>query len=101
MSTTATAPVTQVDLSIQGMTCASCSTRVEKALARLPGVVSASVNLATEMARVQSSGPTAQELADAVTRAGYPAHPVAADEVAPRRPTHPGGSACTSSSPPC
>ena len=41
-----------VGLAVQGMTCASCVTRVETALARVPGVVSASVNLATERADV-------------------------------------------------
>ena len=39
-------------LPIQGMTCSSCATRIEKALQRLPGVVTASVNLATETATV-------------------------------------------------
>jgi len=43
---------TQVDLSLAGMTCASCSARIERMLKTLPGVVSASVNLATERARV-------------------------------------------------
>ncbi|WP_299019710.1 cation-translocating P-type ATPase [uncultured Tepidimonas sp.] len=43
----------QCDLGIGGMTCASCVARVERALQRVPGVVSASVNLATESARVQ------------------------------------------------
>ena len=41
-----------VGLAVQGMTCASCVNRVERALARVPGVVSASVNLATERADV-------------------------------------------------
>lgn len=40
------------DIGVGGMTCASCVTRVEHALAKVPGVKSASVNLATEMARV-------------------------------------------------
>ena len=42
----------QVDLSLVGMTCASCSARIERMLNMLPGVVSASVNLATERTRV-------------------------------------------------
>ena len=42
----------EFDLSVTGMTCASCSGRVEKALTRLPGVESAAVNLATERAHV-------------------------------------------------
>ncbi len=40
------------DIGVGGMTCASCVTRVEKALGRVPGVDHASINLATEMARV-------------------------------------------------
>jgi len=46
------AEFTPIDLGIGGMTCASCSGRVERALKKLPGVTSASVNLATESARV-------------------------------------------------
>ena len=45
-----------IHLGIEGMTCASCSTRVERALQKVPGVTQASVNLATESARVQSTG---------------------------------------------
>ena len=41
-----------IQLQITGMTCASCSARVEKTLLKVPGVVSASVNLATERATV-------------------------------------------------
>ncbi|HET9577966.1 MAG TPA: heavy metal-associated domain-containing protein, partial [Usitatibacter sp.] len=41
-----------VDLKVEGMTCASCVARVEKALRRVPGVTDASVNLATETASV-------------------------------------------------
>ena len=65
-----------LQLPIEGMTCASCVTRVEKALARVPGVQSVSVNLATEQATVvrqKDSGPTA-DLLTAVERAGYTAH---------------------------
>ena len=64
------------DLSIEGMTCASCVGRVEKALGRVPGVLAAEVNLATERARVTrlaGSAPMA-ELLSAVQRAGYGAH---------------------------
>ncbi|MEY8878332.1 MAG: heavy metal-associated domain-containing protein, partial [Leptothrix sp. (in: b-proteobacteria)] len=45
-----------IDLPITGMTCASCAGRVERALARVPGVQAASVNLATEHARVTLDG---------------------------------------------
>ena len=45
-------PTETVILPIGGMTCASCAAHVEKALGRAPGVVRASVNLATEKATV-------------------------------------------------
>jgi Cu+-exporting ATPase len=63
----------QVELPITGMTCASCSRRVEKALARVPGVIEASVNLASERASV-ALVPGAASMADlrrAVEGAGY------------------------------
>ena len=44
---------------VEGMTCASCVRRVEKAMADVPGVSSAVVNLATEEATVASEGVTA------------------------------------------
>ncbi len=57
---------------VEGMTCAACTSRVERALARTPGVASASVNLATERATVQVAPGTAREtLADAIRAAGY------------------------------
>ncbi|HEV8639087.1 MAG TPA: heavy metal-associated domain-containing protein, partial [Chloroflexota bacterium] len=55
------------------MTCASCVRRVEKALAKVPGVAEASVNLATEKARI-AFDPAQASLADlraAVEKAGY------------------------------
>lgn len=57
------------------MTCASCVSRVEKALLKVPGVVSASVNLATEKVTVQAR-PTVSlgALKSAVEKAGYSAH---------------------------
>ena len=45
----AAAPQT-LDLKVEGMTCASCVVRVEKALKKVPGVTEATVNLATETA---------------------------------------------------
>ena len=67
----------EVNLGIDGMTCASCVGRVERALKRVPGVLAAEVNLATERARV-TAGPevTADRLAAAVREAGYGAEPV-------------------------
>ena len=61
-----------VDLQITGMHCASCVARVEQALAAVPGVRGASVNLATERASVALAGPLAPgRLAEAVRQAGY------------------------------
>ncbi|KWC46074.1 copper-transporting ATPase [Burkholderia ubonensis] len=76
----ATAPI---ELEIEGMTCASCVARVEKALAGVPGVTRASVNLATEHATVDAAaGVTTAQLVDAVRQAGYQATPVAEPEPA-------------------
>ncbi len=66
-----------IDLTIDGMTCAACVTRVERVLARVPGVASAEVNLATHRARVRGAGGLDRSaLEAAVARAGYAAHPV-------------------------
>ncbi|VVE72556.1 copper-transporting ATPase [Pandoraea anapnoica] len=61
---------------IEGMTCASCVTRVEKALRRTPGVASANVNLATETAAVEAAADVAPAallgaVEAAVSDAGY------------------------------
>ena len=66
-----------VTLAIEGMTCASCVSRVEKALLRVPGVVRAEVNLATESASVTLATRQIDEaaLVTAVERAGYVARP--------------------------
>src|SRR5690606_30001569 len=57
---------------VTGMTCASCAGRVEKALSKVPGVFDASVNLATDQARVQAgTGVTPSALIAAVEAAGY------------------------------
>ncbi|MBN3800766.1 copper ion binding protein, partial [Burkholderia sp. Ac-20392] len=65
-----------IELDIDGMTCASCVSRVEKALAKVPGVTRASVNLATERATVDATPDvTAARLAEAVKQAGYGATP--------------------------
>ncbi|MHB1083361.1 MAG: heavy metal translocating P-type ATPase [Thiobacillus sp.] len=59
-------------LDITGMTCASCSARVEKALGKVPGVLEATVNLATEQATIKvAKGITVPTLIAAVERAGY------------------------------
>ena len=61
------------DIGIGGMTCASCVARVERALAKVPGVAQASVNLATESAHVTVQGDAASEglLRRAIRDAGY------------------------------
>ena len=65
---------------IGGMTCASCAARVERSLCKVPGVVSAAVNLATEQASVEvRPGTDLQSLVTAVESAGYTAAPVAAE----------------------
>ena len=71
------AEVAQTTLAIGGMSCASCVARVEKALRKLPGVVDASVNLATEKAIVTYVPKmlTPARLAEAVAAAGYTATP--------------------------
>ena len=71
-------PPDVVRLGIGGMTCASCSARVERALARVPGVIAASVNLATEQASVDvRPGTAAAALVAAVEAAGYTATAIA------------------------
>jgi Cu+-exporting ATPase len=66
-------------LAIDGMTCASCVSRVEKALLKVPGVASAEVNLATETAEVKlySREVDIGALLAAVEKAGYAARPTA------------------------
>ncbi|MCG4454497.1 MULTISPECIES: heavy metal translocating P-type ATPase [unclassified Pseudomonas] len=67
-------PSERLELAIGGMTCASCVGRVERALAQLPGVLTVSVNLATEHALLQvTAGLDPQTLLQAVAKAGYTA----------------------------
>jgi Au+-exporting ATPase len=72
------APVRATDLSgtislpIEGMTCASCVGRVERALKAVPGVETASVNLATERASITTGSPVARaKLVEAIENVGY------------------------------
>ncbi len=82
----------ELDLGIGGMTCASCVSRVERALKRVPGVQEASVNLATESARVRWTAQAGTHPAEAAARlqravrdAGYEPRPLEAmDEPEPR-----------------
>ncbi|MGB3815243.1 MAG: heavy metal translocating P-type ATPase [Shinella sp.] len=66
-----------LEVMIEGMTCASCVGRVEKALKAVPGVTNAVVNLATEKATVHGTADAAAVLA-AIEHAGYDAKVVAA-----------------------
>jgi len=67
-------PQQTIELSIDGMTCASCVGRVERALNKVPGVKSVSVNLANERAHLELLGQiNPQTLIAAVTKAGYAA----------------------------
>jgi Cu+-exporting ATPase len=78
---------TSAEFAIGGMTCASCVRRVEKALAKVPGVEQVSVNLATEKATVHAEPSVSRDqLLAAVTKAGYEAtfvEPEAAPVAAP------------------
>ena len=65
-------PSEAIELEIEGMTCASCVARVERALKAVPGVSSAAVNLATERATITGSAGDAALMA-AVKDAGYDA----------------------------
>ena len=65
-------PVRTVDIVIGGMTCASCVGRVERALAAVPGVTLANVNLATERATVTGLADP-QDLIAAIARTGFDA----------------------------
>jgi Cu+-exporting ATPase len=68
--------VHEVDLAITGMTCASCSARIEKKLGRIDGV-DAVVNLATEKATVRYAAPvTVEQLLGTVRATGYGAEVV-------------------------
>jgi len=70
-------PITGMTFDIEGMTCASCVRRVEKALAKVDGVQEVSVNLATERATVQVDPGRVEPdaLVKAVVAAGYQATP--------------------------
>ena len=75
-------PTAEADLEIEGMSCASCVGRVERALASVPGVIEANVNLATNRAHLRYLGDDTL-IAGAVAaaaKAGYPARPVVADQ---------------------
>jgi Cu+-exporting ATPase len=70
-------PSDSIDLDIEGMSCAGCVSRAEKAAANLPGVVASEINLATHRGRVTFTPGVVQPeaIAKAITDAGYPARP--------------------------
>jgi P-type Cu+ transporter len=74
----ANAPV-EIQLPVEGMTCASCVNRIERFLKKTPGVEAATVNLATEVATIrylpEQAGRT--ELVQAIEAAGYDVRPAA------------------------
>lgn len=81
----------RIDMPITGMTCAACANRIEKTLGKQPGVVSASVNFATERATVSfdRAATNVDRLVEAVRSAGYDAHPtVAGDDEDPLEKAH-------------
>mgnify|MGYP006168552101 CR=1 FL=1 len=59
------------DLPIQGMTCASCAGRIERALRKLPQVSSVSVNLSSEQARIEAPDDSLAQLITTIEGAGY------------------------------
>ena len=78
MSSLPSAPVLPArrdwSFAVEGMSCAACAGRVERALRAVPGVTEASVNMATEVASVRAEAPLAFDgLAAAVRKAGYAA----------------------------
>ncbi|MHA6492496.1 heavy metal translocating P-type ATPase [Pseudomonas borbori] len=77
-------PSERLELTIAGMTCASCVGRVERALAQQPGVLAVSVNLANEQAQLRvTPGTDLHTLLQAVAHAGYDAKLLDADAAAP------------------
>ena len=70
-----------VSIDIEGMTCASCVSRVEKALGNMPGIEAATVNLATEQARIrlkEAAPGVVEQIIEVIHKAGYGAKPSAA-----------------------
>lgn len=80
-----TVPRTEWTLALTGMTCASCASRIERAVRRLPGVLDVQVNLATEQARVTALQGQIDRagVVQAIERAGYGVAPETAVGAAP------------------
>jgi Cu+-exporting ATPase len=80
-------PLTEeFEIGVGGMTCANCSARVERALNKLPGVLEASVNLATERASVRFAPATlgTDDIARAIEAAGYEPRPLEGEDTEAR-----------------
>jgi len=78
-----TKQTTTLDFDVEGMTCASCAARIEKALVKQPGVEAATVNLAAARARVRTvPSVDEQSLKDAVAKIGYELRTKEADHAA-------------------
>jgi Cu+-exporting ATPase len=77
--------LTTSELALGGMHCSACATRIERKLARLPAVASASVNLATTRAFVSYDPSTldVEQICQAVADVGYTAEPVDPDHRVP------------------
>ncbi|MEV8015061.1 heavy metal translocating P-type ATPase [Streptomyces sp. NPDC086554] len=79
----------EVELAVGGMTCASCSARIEKKLNRMEGVT-ASVNLATEKAKVSyAEGTDVAQLVATVEKLGYTAQEIVPEPAEPEAGEHP------------
>ncbi|EIJ46811.1 heavy metal translocating P-type ATPase [Herbaspirillum sp. GW103] len=80
---TSTPAAAEISLDIEGMSCASCVMRVEKALKKVPGVTDVSVNLATERASIATADTVAPAiLIAAIEKAGYQARQHIPEETA-------------------
>ncbi|MFD3803362.1 heavy metal translocating P-type ATPase [Streptomyces sp. NPDC058611] len=89
-STVHDGPIAAVELTIGGMTCASCAARIEKKLNRMDGVT-ATVNYATEKAKVSYAGDVrVADLIATVVKTGYTAEEPPQPELAPGAPAGPG-----------
>lgn len=74
--------IREIIIPVSGMTCASCAKAIERAVGKLPGINEASVNFATEKAKVvyDSSKTRISEIKDAISKAGYKALEVEATD---------------------
>src|SRR5258708_24415132 len=72
--------VLRATLALEGMTCASCAMRIEKGLKKVPGVLDAQVNLATELGTVTYDPALTgfEQMAAKVEAIGYKANPLLA-----------------------